>query len=157
MGCGSSRDTTIAVVKKTTTGIPEAKIYIDESTNFSIYQLFTPCLAEMAYLIFSDGEAVLIDPLREIEPYLDLLKEKGVKLKYIFETHFHADFVSGHYDMAKKTGAQIVFGPTATANFDLKVAADNEEFKVGKVRIRVLHTPGHTMESSCFVLLDGER
>lgn len=121
MGCGASKDTTVSVVKKldpadptkdkqagscfSKNGMPEAKLYVDEGDNYSIYQLFTACLAEMAYLIFSDGEAALIDPLREVEPYIDLLHCKGTKLKYIFETHFHADFVSGHYDMAKKTGA----------------------------------------------------
>lgn len=111
----------------------------------------------MAYLIFSDGEAAIIDPLREIEPYLCLLDSKGAKLKYIFETHFHADFVSGHYDLSTKTGAPIVFGPTAQAEYTHLNASDNEVFKIGKIELKVLHTPGHTMESSCFVLLDEGR
>lgn len=111
----------------------------------------------MAYLILSENEAAIIDPLREIDPYLDLLKEKGAKLKYIFETHFHADFVSGHYDLSTKTGAEIVFGPTAKAEYPITVAEDMQEFKVGKVSIKVLHTPGHTMESSSYLLMDGDR
>lgn len=108
----------------------------------------------MAYLVFSDGEAFIIDPLREITPYLFLLEENNAQLKYIFETHFHADFVSGHVELAKKTGATIVYGPTASADFEMKTAQDREIFKVGKIEIQVLHTPGHTMESSCYLLLD---
>jgi glyoxylase-like metal-dependent hydrolase (beta-lactamase superfamily II) len=137
--------------------MPEAKPYTDEGKNFTVLQLFTPCLAEMAYVISSGEEAVIIDPLREIEVYLTLLKEKGLKLKYIFETHFHADFVSGHYDLSQKTGAEIVFGPNAAADYAIKVATDGEIFKVGSVEIKVIHTPGHTMESSCYLLLDGDR
>ena len=137
--------------------MPEAKAWIDDNTNFAVLQLFTPCLAEMAYLVSSDGEAAIIDPLREIDVYLELLQERGLKLKYIFETHFHADFVSGHYDLSMKTGATIVFGPNAQANYDIKVAQDDEIFNLGKVSIKVLHTPGHTMESSSFLLLDGQR
>lgn len=120
----------------------------------NIEQIYTGCLAQGAYYIHSNGEAVIIDPLREVQPYLDRLDKDGVKLKYIFETHFHADFVSGHIDLSAKTGAQIVFGPTANPEFDCIVATDNQEFKVGNVTLKVLHTPGHTMESSCFLLLD---
>jgi len=120
----------------------------------NIEQIYTGCLAQGAYYIQSNGEAVIIDPLREVQPYLDRLDKDGVKLKYIFETHFHADFVSGHLDLASKTGAQIVFGPTANPEFDCIVASDNQELKVGNVTLKVLHTPGHTMESSCFLLLD---
>jgi glyoxylase-like metal-dependent hydrolase (beta-lactamase superfamily II)/rhodanese-related sulfurtransferase len=121
-----------------------------------IEQIYTNCLAEAAYYIESNGEAAIIDPLRETEPYLQRLQDGEAELKYIFETHFHADFVSGHIDLARKTGAEIVFGPTANANYDITVAEDNEIFKLGNISIKVLHTPGHTMESSCFLLLDEE-
>lgn len=137
--------------------MPAAKPFSDQSENFHVLQLFTPCLAEMAYIIWSEGEAAIIDPLREVGTYIDLLQEKGLKLKYIFETHFHADFVSGHYDLSQKTGATIVFGPGAAAEYDIKAATDGELFQIGKVQIKVLHTPGHTMESSCYLLLDGDR
>lgn len=119
-----------------------------------VEQLYTGCLAEAAYYIESDGEAVIIDPLREAQPYLDLAANDGATIKYVLETHFHADFVSGHLDLAKKTGATIVFGPTAQPNFPAYVAQDGEVLRVGKVSIQVLHTPGHTMESSCFLLRD---
>jgi hydroxyacylglutathione hydrolase len=119
-----------------------------------VEQLYTQCLAEAAYYIESKGEAAIIDPLREVQPYLDLAKENGTKIKYVFETHFHADFVSGHIDLAAKTGAKIVYGPTAQPNFEAIVAKDGEEFKVGDLTIKVLHTPGHTMESSTFLLID---
>ncbi|MBK9285179.1 MAG: MBL fold metallo-hydrolase [Sphingobacteriaceae bacterium] len=119
-----------------------------------VNQLYTNCLAQGAYYIAHKGEAVIIDPLRETEPYLKILKENGDKLKYIFETHFHADFVSGHVDLAKKTGATIVFGPNANTDYKSYVAKDNEEFKIGDLTLRVLHTPGHTLESSSFLLLD---
>lgn len=120
----------------------------------SIEQIYTGCLAQGAYYIESEGEAVVIDPLREVEPYLEKAQKDNAKIKYVFETHFHADFVSGHIDLAKKTGAAIVYGPTAKPGFEAHVATDNEEFKVGKLTFRVLHTPGHTMESSCFLMLD---
>ena len=119
-----------------------------------IEQLYTSCLAEAAYYIESEGEAVIIDPLRETEPYITLAKRRNAKIKYVFETHFHADFVSGHIDLAKKTGATIIYGPTAQPNFNCKVATDEEVFTVGKIKLKVLHTPGHTMESSCFLLID---
>ncbi|QDK81303.1 MBL fold metallo-hydrolase [Spirosoma sp. KCTC 42546] len=119
-----------------------------------IEQIYTGCLAEAAYYIESEGEAAIIDPLRETKPYTDRAKEDGATIKYVFETHFHADFVSGHLDLAAKTGATIVFGPTAQPGYEAYVAKDGEEFSVGKVKIRVLHTPGHTMESSSFLLLD---
>lgn len=119
-----------------------------------IEQIYTGCLAQGAYYIVSDGEAVIIDPLREIKPYLARAQKDGVQIKYIFETHFHADFVSGHIDLAKATGATIVYGPTATTTFESYQAKDNEVFALGKVHFRVLHTPGHTMESSCYLLLD---
>lgn len=121
-----------------------------------IEQLYTGCLAEAAYYIESNGEAAIIDPLREVKPYMGLLEENNATLKYVFETHFHADFVSGHIDLANKTGAKIVFGPTAAPNFDAHIANDNEEFKIGNVIIKVLHTPGHTMESSTFLIIDEE-
>ena len=119
-----------------------------------IEQLYTACLAEAAYYIESNGEAAIIDPLRETTPYLERLAEENANLKYIFETHFHADFVSGHIDLARKTGAEIVYGPTANAQYDITVAEDNQVFKLGNITIKVLHTPGHTMESSCFLLYD---
>lgn len=119
-----------------------------------IEQIYTGCLAQGAYYIISNGEAVIIDPLREIQPYLDRLKRDNVKLKYIFETHFHADFVSGHIDLSKATGAPIVYGPNASCEFDCISAKDGQEFPLGEVTFKVLHTPGHTMESTTFLLLD---
>lgn len=120
----------------------------------NIEQIYTGCLAQGAYYVTSNGEALIIDPLRETKPYLERLSKDNVQLKYIFETHFHADFVSGHVDLSHKTGAQIVYGPNASPEFDCIVAKDNEVFKVGDITITVLHTPGHTMESSTFLLKD---
>ena len=119
-----------------------------------VEQIYTGCLAQGAYYIESNGEAAIIDPLRETDPYLAKAAENGVKIKYIFETHFHADFVSGHVDLAKKTGAKIIYGPTATTDYDTHVATDGEEFKLGDITFKVLHTPGHTPESSTFLLKD---
>jgi glyoxylase-like metal-dependent hydrolase (beta-lactamase superfamily II)/rhodanese-related sulfurtransferase len=119
-----------------------------------IEQIYTGCLAQGAYYIESEGEAAVVDPLREVEPYLEKAQKDGAQIKYVFETHFHADFVSGHVDLGQKTGAPIVYGPTAKPGFEAHVAHDGEEFKVGKLTFRVLHTPGHTMESACFLLLD---
>jgi hydroxyacylglutathione hydrolase len=119
-----------------------------------IEQIYTGCLAQGAYYITSNGEAAIIDPLRETQPYMDRLAKDGVKLKYIFETHFHADFVSGHVDLSKKTDAKIVYGPNAVCEFEAISAKDNEEFKIGNVTIKVLHTPGHTMESTTYLLID---
>lgn len=119
-----------------------------------VEQIYTGCLAQGAYYIQSEGEAAIIDPLRETGPYLERIQKDNVRLKYIFETHFHADFVSGHLDLAKATAAPIVFGPGAAPAFEAHIAADGETFRVGKITIKVLHTPGHTLESSCFLLLD---
>ncbi|OJW82029.1 MAG: MBL fold metallo-hydrolase [Bacteroidetes bacterium 46-16] len=119
-----------------------------------VEQIYTGCLAQGAYYITSEGEAAIVDPLREIQPYLDKAAKDGVKIKYIFETHFHADFVSGHLDLARATGATIVYGPTAKPSFEAHVAKDNETFKLGAVNIKLLHTPGHTLESSCYLLQD---
>ena len=119
-----------------------------------VEQIYTGCLAQGAYYIESNGEAAIIDPLRETQSYLEKLEEAGVKLKYIFETHFHADFVSGHIDLAKKTGATSVYGPNAATSYDIYSAKDGEELKLGNVTFKVLHTPGHTMESSTFLLRD---
>lgn len=119
-----------------------------------VEQIYTGCLAEAAYYIESNGEAAIIDPLRETQPYLNRAEEDGAKIKYVLETHFHADFVSGHIDLAKKTGAKIVFGPSAQPNYEAYIAEDNEELKLGDVRIKVLHTPGHTMESTTYLLID---
>ena len=117
-------------------------------------QIYTGCLAEAAYYIESDGEAVVIDPLRETEPYLSRARADSARIKYVLETHFHADFVSGHLDLARKTGATIIYGPTATPNFPAYVASDHEVLHVGRVTIEVLHTPGHTMESTTYLLRD---
>ncbi len=119
-----------------------------------IEQIYTGCLSQGAYYIESNGEAVVIDPLREVEPYINRAEQNGAKIKYVLETHFHADFVSGHIDLAEKTGAQIVFGPTATPGFNALVAMDGQVLAVGDVSITVLHTPGHTMESTCYLLSD---
>ena len=119
-----------------------------------IEQIYTGCLAQGAYYIESEGEALVIDPLREVQPYLDKAAKNNAAIKYIFETHFHADFVSGHLDLAKQTGATIVYGPTAKPEFAAHVAKDGEEIKIGKISFKVLHTPGHTMESTCYLLRD---
>jgi len=119
-----------------------------------IKQLYTSCLSEAAYYIEDNGEAAVIDPLRDIDLYLELANERKAGIKYIFETHFHADFVSGHLDLGKATGAPIVYGPGTKTRFPVHVATDGETFKVGRLTIKVLHTPGHTLESSCFLLTD---
>lgn len=120
-----------------------------------VEQIYTGCLAQGAYYIESDGEAAIIDPLREVQPYIDLADSRGAKIKYVLETHFHADFVSGHQDLAAKTGATIVFGPTTMeTGYKAMIAEDGQELKLGKATIKVIHTPGHTLESSCFLLKD---
>jgi hydroxyacylglutathione hydrolase len=121
----------------------------------NIEQIYTGCLAQGAYYIESNGEAAIIDPLREVQPYIDMANERGAKIKYIFETHFHADFVSGHVDLSQKTGAPIVFGPTSMeTGYEMIVAEDGQEFELGNAKVRLIHTPGHTTESSCYVLID---
>ncbi len=119
-----------------------------------VEQIYTGCLAQGAYYIESDGEAVVIDPLREVLPYIQKAERNNAKIKYVFETHFHADFVSGHIDLSEKTGAPIIYGPNAAPAFDAIVAEDGQEFTVGKATIKVIHTPGHTMESTCYLLKD---
>ena len=119
-----------------------------------VEQIYTGCLAQGAYYIESNGEAVVIDPLREVAPYIQKAERNGATIKYVFETHFHADFVSGHLDLSKKTGAPIVYGPNANPAFEAIIAKDGQEFKVGDITLKVLHTPGHTMESTCCLLLD---
>jgi glyoxylase-like metal-dependent hydrolase (beta-lactamase superfamily II)/rhodanese-related sulfurtransferase len=119
-----------------------------------IKQLYTGCLSEAAYYIESEGQAAVIDPLRDIDEYLELAKERKASIKYIFETHFHADFVSGHLDLARATGATIIFGPKTETKFPVHIAKDQEKFQLGKLTIEVLHTPGHTLESSCYLLKD---
>jgi hydroxyacylglutathione hydrolase len=119
-----------------------------------IEQIYTGCLAQGAYYIESLGEIAIIDPLREVQPYLDRAKNDNAKIKYIFETHFHADFVSGHVTLSELTGATIIFGPTANPSFECKIATDNEVFRIGEITITALHTPGHTMESTCYLLKD---
>lgn len=121
-----------------------------------IKQLYTNCLSEAAYFVASDGEAAVIDPLRDVDTYLQMAEERGVKIKYIFETHFHADFVSGHIDLSQKTGAPIIYGPDTNAGFKVHVAHDGEEFKIGKAKIKAIHTPGHTLESTCYLLTNEE-
>ncbi|MCL6266955.1 MBL fold metallo-hydrolase [Flagellimonas myxillae] len=122
-----------------------------------IEQIYTGCLAQGAYYVESDGEVAIIDPLREVEPYIKRAKEANAKIKYILETHFHADFVSGHVTLSKETGAPIVYGPLANPAFEAIIAEDGQEFKLGKVTLKVLHTPGHTMESTTYLLKDETR
>lgn len=119
-----------------------------------VEQIYTGCIAHAAYYVESNGEAAIFDPLREVQPYIDRATADNAKIKYVFETHFHADFVSGHLDLKKKTGADIVYGPTAKPGFDAIVAEDGQEFKVGAYTIKVIHTPGHTMESTTYLLID---
>ena len=119
-----------------------------------IKQLYTNCLSQACYYIESDGEAAIIDPLRDPEEYLEIIDKKKSRLKYIFETHFHADFVSGHLDLERKTGAEIIFGPEAKPRYNATIAKDNQEFNLGKIKLKVLHTPGHTVESICILLID---
>ena len=121
-----------------------------------IEQIYTGCLAQGAYYIHSNGEAAIIDPLREVTPYIEKAADDKVKIKYVFETHFHADFVSGHVTLAKKSGAPIIFGPNANPSFDAHIAKDGEVFKLGNISIKVLHTPGHTMESTTYLVLDSD-
>lgn len=122
-----------------------------------VEQIYTGCLAQGAYYIESNGEAAIIDPLREVAPYIQKAARNGASIKYVFETHFHADFVSGHLDLSKKTGAPIVYGPNAACEFDCISALDGQEFPLGNVKIKVLHTPGHTMESTCYLLIDEDQ
>ena len=119
-----------------------------------IQQLYTSCLSEAAYFIESNGEVAIIDPIREIDEYLQLAKDRNATIKYIFETHFHADFVSGHIDLSKATGAPIIFGPTAKTNYKIENATDGQIFKLGNITLKALHTPGHTLESVCYLLHD---
>ena len=119
-----------------------------------VEQIYTGCLAQGAYYVESNGEAAIIDPLREVQPYIEKAERNGAKIKYVFETHFHADFVSGHIDLSAKTGAPIVYGPNAACEFECISAKDGQEFHLGNATIRVIHTPGHTMESTCFLLID---
>ena len=121
-----------------------------------IQQLYTNCLAESAYYIESDGEAAVIDPLRDIDAYLALAEKRGTKIKFVFETHFHADFVSGHIDLAQQSGASIIFGPGAKTGYPIYNAKDEEVFQIGKIKIKALHTPGHTPESTSYLLFDAE-
>ncbi len=119
-----------------------------------VEQIYTGCIAHAAYYLESNGEVAIFDPLREVQPYIDKAKADGAKIKYVFETHFHADFVSGHLDLAAKTGAVIVYGPTAKPGFDALIAKDNQVFQIGDYQVKVIHTPGHTMESTTYLLVD---
>ena len=119
-----------------------------------IEQIYTGCLAHAAYYLESNGEAAIFDPLREVQPYIERAKQDNSQIKYVFETHFHADFVSGHLDLAKKTGAEIVYGPTAKPNFDAIVAEDGQLFKIGNCKVKAIHTPGHTLESTTYLVID---
>ena len=127
---------------------------IENSKEFYIQQIPTSCLSQNAYYIESKGQAVIIDPMRDIENYLDLLEKRNANLIYIFETHFHADFVSGHFDLSKKTGAKIIFGPKVNISKEIISANDNQIFQIGNIKLKVIHTPGHTMESICILLID---
>src|SRR6185312_7580241 len=120
----------------------------------NIQQIYTGCLSEAAYFIESNGEAVVIDPMRDTNAYLEIAKDHNATIKYIFETHFHADFISGHLDLAKETGATIVYGPHTKADFNFHLATDGEVFKIGNITLEVVHTPGHTLESTCYLLRD---
>lgn len=131
-------------------------IFAQKEQTMVIEQIYTGCLAQGAYYIESNGEAAIIDPLREVEPYIAKAKKNNARIKYVFETHFHADFVSGHIDLAKKTGASIIYGPTAKPDFDAVIATDGQEFKLGNITIRAIHTPGHTMESTCYLVMNEE-
>src|SRR3954469_20922171 len=121
-----------------------------------VEQIYTGCIAHAAYYIESNGEAAIFDPLREVQPYIERADKDFARIRYVFETHFHADFVSGHLDLMKKTGAKIVFGPNAKPGYDAIIAKDNEIFKVGMISVKVLHTPGHTLESTTYLLIDEE-
>jgi hydroxyacylglutathione hydrolase len=131
-----------------------AKVIFAQTDSMFVKQLYTGCISEAAYYIESEGEAAIVDPLRDIDAYLQLAAERNAKIKYIFETHFHADFVSGHLDLAAATGATIVYGPDTETKFPVHIAKDSEVFKLGKLSMKVLHTPGHTLESSCYLLAD---
>lgn len=132
------------------------RIFVIKLMGMKIEQIYTGCLAQGAYYIESNGEVAIIDPLREVEPYLKQAKSAQAKIKYIFETHFHADFVSGHVTLSKKTGAPIIFGPNANPSFEALIAKDDQEFQLGEIRLKVLHTPGHTMESTTYLLKDAD-
>jgi hydroxyacylglutathione hydrolase len=129
---------------------------IKTSDDFYLQQISTSCLAQFSYYLESEGEALIIDPMRDSRNYLKILEERNAKLKYIFETHFHADFVSGHVELANLTGATIIYGPNSSAEFNFHQAKDEEIFEIGKIKIKVLHSPGHTLESSCFLLIDSQ-
>ena len=120
----------------------------------NVEQIYTGCLAEATYFIQAKNECAIVDPLRETNVYLEKIATTNTQLKYIFITHFHADFVSGHVDLAKETGAQIIFGPNAEAEFEFYQAHDDEEFEIGDIKIKALHTPGHTLESTCYLLFN---
>jgi hydroxyacylglutathione hydrolase len=124
------------------------------NATMKIEQIYTGCLAHAAYYLESNGEAAIFDPLREVQPYINKAKRANVKIKYVFETHFHADFVSGHLDLAQKTGAKIVYGPTAKPSFEATIATDNQIFEIGNCKVKAIHTPGHTMESTTYMLID---
>ncbi|MEP3821687.1 MAG: MBL fold metallo-hydrolase, partial [Nonlabens ulvanivorans] len=119
-----------------------------------VEQIYTGCIAHAAYYIESNGEAAVFDPLREVNPYIERAEKDNAQIKYVFETHFHADFVSGHLDLRERTGAQIVFGPTAQPGYDALIAKDEQVFELGDYKIKVIHTPGHTMESTTYLLID---
>ena len=127
---------------------------LETSMQMIVEQIYTKCLSQGSYYIESEGEAAVIDPLREIDSYIERAAKRKAKIKYVFETHFHADFVSGHLSLSKKTNAPIIFGPNADPSFESKIAVDGEKFKIGEITLQLIHTPGHTMESSCYLLRD---
>lgn len=131
-----------------------SQICIHKRMDMKLEQIYTGCIAHAAYYLESQGEAAIFDPLREVQPYIDRAHKSGARIKYVFETHFHADFVSGHLDLKKKTGASIVYGPTAKPSFEAIVVVDGQEFKIGKTIVKAIHTPGHTMESTTYLVID---
>lgn len=154
MGCSDSKS--VKTNEETGDGVCPVKRFLNTKKDYYFEQFNTSCLSEFSYYIESNGEAAIVDPIRDIDMYLELLQKRNDKLKYVFETHFHADFVSGHIELAQKTGAEIIFGPSAKPNYNATICSDNQELKLGEIVIKVLHTPGHTLESSCFLLLDKE-
>ena len=134
--------------------ITNSSYCMDYFSIMKIIQIYTKCLSQGSYYIESNGEAAIIDPLRDTQQYIELALENNAQIKYIFETHFHADFVSGHVELANQTGADIVYGPEAATEFDIINASDGQHFSLGELTFEVLHTPGHTMESVCYLLLD---
>jgi glyoxylase-like metal-dependent hydrolase (beta-lactamase superfamily II)/rhodanese-related sulfurtransferase len=154
MGCTDSKS--VNINENSNNSECPVKKFFNSKKDYYVEQFNTSCLSQYSYYIESNGEAAIIDPIRDIDLYLELLEKRNAKLKYVFETHFHADFVSGHLELSNKTEAEIVFGPSASTRFKIITASENQEFKLGEIIIKLIHTPGHTDESSCFLLIDKE-